>query len=76
MYSNNSIYPNLEAELARASINKKELAAIIGVSKNTLYSRLNGKTDLTLSEARIIRAHIEKQTGRVVSFLNLFNISH
>lgn len=76
MYSNNCIYPNLEAELARASINKKELAAIIGVSKNTLYSRLNGKTDLTLSEARIIRAYIEKQTGRVVSFLNLFNISH
>lgn len=76
MYSNNSIYPNLEAELARANINKKDLAAVVGVSKNTLYSRLNGKTDLTLSEARIIRAHIEKKTGRVVSFLNLFNITH
>ena len=71
----NVIYPNLEAELARAGIEKKDLAAVLGISKNTLYSRLNGKTELTLSEARIIRAYLERETGHVIMFNRLFNIN-
>jgi len=69
------LYPNLEAELARAGIDKKELANVIGKSKNTLYSRLNGKTELTLSEARIIRAYLEKRTNKPMYFNRLFNIN-
>ena len=70
------IYPNLEAELARAGIPKKKLAKVIGVSNNTLYSRLSGKTELTLSEARIIRAYLEKETGQAIAFNRLFSITN
>jgi DNA-binding XRE family transcriptional regulator len=75
MYKSDILYPNLEAELARAGIDKKELAKVIGKSKNTLYSRLNGKTELTLSEARIIKAYVERKTGRIFQFTRLFNIN-
>lgn len=75
MYKTDILYPNLEAELARAGIDKKELAKVIGKSKNTLYSRLNGKTELTLSEARIIKAYVERKTGRIFQFTRLFNIN-
>jgi plasmid maintenance system antidote protein VapI len=75
MYKTDILYPNLEAELARAGIDKKEIAKVIGKSKNTIYSRLNGKTELTLSEARIIKAYLERRTGRVLQFTRLFNIN-
>ena len=75
MYKTDILYPNLEAELARGGIDKKELAKVIGKSKNTLYSRLNGKTELTLSEARIIKAYVERKTGRIFQFTRLFNIN-
>lgn len=68
------IYPNLEAELARLEIKKVELAKLIGKSPNTIYSKLNGKTELTLSEARLIRAYIEKKKQEPVSFLRLYGI--
>lgn len=75
MYKTNSTYPNLEAELARTGINKNELAKVLKMSQDTLYGRLNGKTKLTLEEARIIKAYVEKRAGQPISFLRLFSIS-
>ena len=68
------LYPNLEAELSRAGIPKSELARLIGKSRNTIYSKLSGKTEITLNEARIICAYMEKQTGRAMTIKYLFNI--
>ena len=74
MYKVNATYPNLEAELARAGINKNELARVLNISQDTLYGRLNGKTKLTLDEARTIKAYVEKRAGQPISFLRLFSI--
>lgn len=75
MYKTGATYPNLEAELARLGLKKQDLAKALGVNKDTVYSRLNGKTDLTLKEARIIKAYVEKEAGQPVSFLRLFSIT-
>ena len=75
MYKPNATYPNLEAELARNGINKNELAKVLKMSQDTLYGRLNGKTKLTLDEARVIKSYVEKRAGQPISFLRLFSIT-
>ena len=75
MYKENARYPNLEAELARTGLSKRALAKQIGISKDTLYNKLNGKSKLTLDEARVIKACVEKQAGQPISFSRLFSIT-
>lgn len=69
-----NLYPNLLAELARADISKTELAGVLDIHLNTLCNKLSGKSDFTLSEARITRAYIEKKTGQTIAFNRLFSI--
>jgi hypothetical protein cdifQCD-6_19698 len=52
-----SVYPELISELARRSITKTKVAEVLGISPRTLYSKLVGATDFTLSEANTIRSH-------------------
>lgn len=50
------LFNNLEAELVRERISKKELAYFLGISVPSLYFKLNGKREFTLKEMeRIIR---------------------
>jgi hypothetical protein len=49
------MYPNLEAELARNNIKKKELAKTWDCRLATVYDKLNGKSSITLDEAIIIQ---------------------
>lgn len=49
------MYKNLNAELARASITRKELAEIIDIPYSTLLDKLSGRTQLTFGEARKIK---------------------
>lgn len=51
-------YPNLEAELVRAGLTKKDLAPILGCTRSTLSLKLNGKSPLTLLEAIKIKQFI------------------
>lgn len=44
------MYPNLEAELARARITQNELARHLGITPTTLSFKLNGKSQLSLKE--------------------------
>ncbi len=44
------MYRNLEAELARQNITKKELATKLGKTPTTMCLKLNGKANLTLKE--------------------------
>lgn len=54
----NTIYPELVGEMAKRSYKKIEVAKIIGVSPRTLYSKLIGETDFTLSEANEIQRQL------------------
>lgn len=45
------MYPNLEAELARARMTKKKLSEKLGVTPSTLSLKLSGKSDLSFQEA-------------------------
>ena len=69
------LYPNLEAELKRYEITKDDLAKVIGVSRTNVYTRLTGKKELTLNEARIICAYVEKVSGRPMTLKYLFNFT-
>lgn len=53
------MFPNLDAELARMKMTRKELAAEIGVTATTLSLKLNGKTDISLSECLHIKEAIK-----------------
>lgn len=45
-----TVFNNLRAELARNNINAKELAEILNLSQKTVYNKLKGKSEFTLSE--------------------------
>jgi len=47
-------YPNLEKELGRKNISNRAVAAAIGCTEKTLYNKMMGKTDFTLSEVNVI----------------------
>jgi len=49
------MFRNLEAELARKSITKTKVAQELGLTLGTLSLKLNGKSNLTLSEALKIK---------------------
>lgn len=57
------LFSNLEAELIRAKINKSELAAMVGISRGSLSSKLSGKTDFKLDDMQTIKARLETFTG-------------
>ena len=48
-------YSNLEAEIARKGVSKKEIAETLGVRLATVYNKLKGKCPFTLDEAFKIR---------------------
>lgn len=49
------VYPNLEAELKRNGISRKTIAKDFGLALSTVYSRLSGRTALTVSFADALR---------------------
>lgn len=49
------MYPNLEAELGRKKISKKELAKLTGIRYNTLCDKCLEKYGFTLDEAVTVR---------------------
>lgn len=49
------VYPELVGALAKNSITRVKVAEALGISPRTLYSKLVGETDFTLSEANAIQ---------------------
>lgn len=47
----NKAFPNLEAEMARLGIQRKDLAEKLDVRQATISDKLNGKFSFTLDEA-------------------------
>ena len=52
------MYPNLNAELARYGIHKKEIADIWDCRLATVYDKLNGKYPITLDEAIALKIEL------------------
>ena len=52
------MYNNLDAELARIKMSKCSLAKRIGITPTTLSMKLNGKSDLSLTECIEIKKAI------------------
>lgn len=50
------IYPELVGAMAKKKLPRTVVAKKIGINPRTLYSKLNGKTDFTLSEANAIHS--------------------
>lgn len=63
------MYPNLNAELARRGLSRRELAAQIGRTPGTLSLKLSGKATLTLPEA----ARIKEVLGSTLPLEILFS---
>lgn len=57
------LFPNLEAELARANLSKPALAQIIGIALGSMYSKMNGKTEFNLGEMQAIARCLETMLG-------------
>jgi len=49
-------YPELIGEMAKRRLTRTSIAKELGISTRTLYSKLSGNTDFTLSEANAIHS--------------------
>lgn len=49
-------FPELVGEMAKRGLTRTSVAERLGISTRTLYSKLVGDTDFTLSEANLIHA--------------------
>lgn len=49
-----AVYPELVGAMAKRNLTRSAIAKEIGITPRTLYSKLSGETDFTLSEARAI----------------------
>lgn len=65
----------LLGEMARAGLTQRELALRIGMSKNTLNSRINGKSFFDTEEIDKICAVLNIEDGRQKSKIFLFKTS-
>lgn len=55
------MYRNLEAELARKQISRKEIAEKLGITATTLSFKLNGKSELSLAECVEIKRLLDTE---------------
>ena len=69
-----TIFVNLEVELARAHLSKTELARRIKMTPCTMSGKINGKTQFTLKEMRAIRDELERVNGIAYALDYLFLI--
>jgi plasmid maintenance system antidote protein VapI len=68
------IYKNLESLLKVTKITRQELLTVLPFNVNTLTRKLNGKTDITIKEACIIRDYIHKKAGILFDIEYLFEV--
>lgn len=49
------MYHNLEAEIARNEIKRKDVAEALGISEKTLYNKIHGESEFSISECLTIK---------------------
>ena len=52
------MYGNMIKELGHKNITYKAVAELIGTTEKTVYNKLNGKTEFTISEAMMINDNL------------------
>lgn len=72
MKQTKNVFPNLAAELTRAGLDVSAVAAAIGKSKGSVYSKFNGKSNFDLSEMEKIKTVIETKTANELTLDYLF----
>lgn len=72
MYKNGVVYPNLEAEIVRAGINRGELMRLLGLRRTALYNKLIGSSKMTLNEMNTLQTYLELKTGKQFTLEYLF----
>ena len=55
------MFPNLDKEMTDLKMTRKSLAAELGMTPTTLSLKLNGKTDISLSECIQIKEIIKSE---------------
>lgn len=48
------MYKNLIRIISEKGVSNKQLAMVLGVSEKTLWNKLNGKTEFSLRDAKLI----------------------
>ncbi|MBQ6686448.1 MAG: XRE family transcriptional regulator [Firmicutes bacterium] len=48
-------YPTLVAEMAKRRIKKKDICELLGISQKTLWNKIEGHSEFTLEEAKLVR---------------------
>lgn len=56
-------YPNINAELARAGLTAATLADYMGMTRQNVYNKLNGKAAFTLKDMETIQEFFKVKTG-------------
>lgn len=67
-------FKNLEAEIKRAGESVETFAGRINLQKMTMYNRLNGKTNWTLTDMTRAQAYLNEKTKQELSLDYLFHI--
>lgn len=65
------MYPNLQAEMARRNIDRKDIADLLNVTLITLNRKMSGEYQFTVDQAKKIKAFL----GVVMSLDELFEFT-
>lgn len=63
---------NVKVEMTRAGINVSTVAEKMGMSPQALYQKLNGKTEFTLKDIKLMRSILVKKLGENLTLDYLF----
>lgn len=68
-------YPELIAGMAKMQLTRTAVAKRLGITPRTLYAKLSGETDFTLSEANAIQSTFFPDTKMEVLFARSDHVS-
>lgn len=68
------MYKNLKAELVRADITTDELTHKLGISRQALINKKNGKSEWKLSEVEAIQKMINEKLNTDYTISYLFDV--
>lgn len=68
-------YNDLNAEIARCGLSIPQLAERMGVSKKTLYSRMQGKTDFSQGEMAQLAKILKLTDKKIIAIFFALKVS-
>lgn len=66
-------YPNLNAELARNGLTVEMLADYMGMTKQNVYNKLNGRTLVNIKDMQTIQVFLKAKGGGAYTLDYLFS---